>query len=82
MALGSGQRMRVHAAAHPPGALSLRSIGRLPPQCSASCSTKPYFGLNASHAHVKVLAAGECKQSAPRCWPHVDSMQSCACPAK
>ena len=53
MALRSGQWMRIHAAAHPPGALPRRSIGRLPAQCPASHSYKPYFGLDASHTHVK-----------------------------
>ena len=52
MALGSGQRLRVHAAAHPPGTLPRRS-GRLPTQCPASHSAKPYFELDASHAHAK-----------------------------
>ena len=75
MALGSGQWMRVHAAPHPPGVLP--RIGRLPAQCPASCSGAPAWCGCISHSS-QVLAAGGCKQTVPRCSPHVSLTQSCA----
>ena len=41
MALGSGQWMRVHTAAHPPGVLPRSGIVQLLPQCPASPSGTP-----------------------------------------
>lgn len=77
MALGSDQRMCVHAAAHPPGVLPRRSIGRLPAQCPASCSGAPAWCGCISHSS-QVLAAGGCKQTVLRWSPHVSLTQSCA----